>query len=112
VIEGKGYEADGSVGFNAFAVVSYDPASETFTMRSYAMGRAGDFELTPTENGFTWEIPAGPATFRYTATVKAGEWHQVGERIVEGQEPFQFFAMDLKRLGDTDWPAAGAVAPE
>lgn len=111
VIEGQGYEADGSVGFNAFAVVSYDPAGDTFTMRSYAMGRAGDFELTPTENGFTWEIPAGPAKIRYTATIADGEWHQVGERIVPGQEPVKFFGMDLVRLGDTDWPAAGAVGP-
>lgn len=109
LIEGRGYAQDGSLAFNAFAVVSYEPDGDTFTMRSYALGRAGDFEIVPTENGFTWEIPAGPASFRYTATVKDGEWHQVGERIVEGQEPLQFFGMDLVRLGDTDWPAEGAV---
>lgn len=109
LVEGRGYAADGSLAFNAFAVVSYEPATDTFTMRSYAFGRAGDFELTPTENGFTWEIPAGPATIRYTATVKDGEWRQVGERMVEGQEPVQFFGMDLVRLRDTDWPAGGAV---
>ncbi|HMB52159.1 MAG TPA: DUF1579 domain-containing protein [Thermoanaerobaculia bacterium] len=109
LIEGRGYAQDGSLAFNAFAVVSYEPDGDTFTMRSHALGRAGDFEIVPTENGFTWEIPAGPASFRYTATVKDGEWHQVGERIVEGQEPLQFFGMDLVRLGDTDWPAGGAV---
>lgn len=111
VIEGRGYEPDGTASFNAFAIVSYDPTRETFTMRSYTMGRTGDFPLTPTPDGFMWEIPSGPATIRYTATIADGEWRQIGERIVEGREPIQFFGMDLKRLGDTDWPAAGAVQP-
>ena len=35
----------------------------------------------------------------------------VGERLVPGQEPQRIFEMDLKRVGDTDWPAAGPVAP-
>jgi hypothetical protein len=26
-----------------------------------------------------------------------------------GKDPIRFFEMDLKRVGDTDWPAAGAV---
>jgi hypothetical protein len=110
VIEGRGYNADGSEGFNAFGIVSYDAASRQYTMRSYAMGRAGDFTLTPTADGFTWEHPMGPAMkIRYTATVKNGEWRQVGERIAEGQAPVQMLEMNLKRIGDTDWPAAGAV---
>jgi len=28
----------------------------------------------------------------------------------DGQPPRQFFEMNLTRLGDTDWPAGGAVA--
>lgn len=109
VIEGRGYEADGTLSFNALGIVSYDPAQQAYSMRSYALGRAGDFALTPTADGFAWEIPAGPATIRYTATVEDGTWHEVGDRIVPGQEPVRFFEMTLTRVGDTDWPAAGAV---
>src|SRR3990167_10989862 len=40
IIEGRGYNADGSVGFNAFGVMSYDPAGKTWTLSSWAQGRA------------------------------------------------------------------------
>jgi hypothetical protein len=112
VIEGKGYDADGKVAFNAFATVSYDAARKTYTMHSYAMGRSGDFILTPSPDGFAWEIPMGTMVIRYTATIKNGEWHEVGDRIASGQEPVRFFEMTLKRIGDTDWPAGGAIPPK
>jgi hypothetical protein len=109
VIEGRGYGADGGTVFNAFAVLSWDPALQAYGMRSYAMGHAGDYAFRPTEDGFVWEIPAGPATIRYTATIANGTWHEVGERIVADKPPQAFFEMTLQRIGDSDWPAAGTV---
>jgi hypothetical protein len=109
VIEGRGYDSDGRVTFNAFGTISYDPAKKTYTLHSYAMGRSGDFTLTPSADGYVWEIPAGPMTIRYTATFKSGTWHEVGDRVVPGQDPVRIFEMTLTRQGDTDWPAAGAV---
>lgn len=112
VIEGRGYEADGKVTFNAMGIVSYDVAKKTFSMRSYAQGRSGDYMLTPTADGFVWEIPAGPGmTIRYTATVKDGTWKEVGDRIVKDKAPIRFFEMNLKRVGDSTWPAGEAIAP-
>jgi hypothetical protein len=61
VIEGRGYEPDGKTTFNAFGIISYDVATKTYSMRSYAMGYSGDFPLQRTSDGFTWQIPAGPA---------------------------------------------------
>lgn len=46
------------------------------------------------------------------ATIKDGAWREVGERIFPGKEPVRFFEMNLKRIGDTSWPAAGAVSPK
>lgn len=109
VIEGRGYDSDGRVTFNAFGVVSYNPATREYSMRSYAQGRAGDFAFKPTADGFSWELPAGPATIRYTATIKGDVLYEIGERIVAGREPFRFFEMTLQRVGETDWPAGGAV---
>jgi hypothetical protein len=110
VVEGRGYLPDGSVGFNAFGVISYDVAAKKYTMRSWAQGRTGEFTITPTAEGFHWELPAGPgAVIRYTATVKGDSFREVGERIVEGQPPMRIFEMDLKRVGDTAWPAGDAV---
>ncbi len=111
VIEGRGYEESGATVFQALGVVSFDPSTKAYTLRSYAMGRSGDFALRPTADGFTWEIPAGPATIRYTATISDSTWSEVGDRIVEGQPPFRFHEMTLTRLGVTAWPAEGAVPP-
>jgi hypothetical protein len=112
VIEGRGYEADGRVSFNALAVLSFDVDKQAYNMRSYAQGRSGDFVFTPTADGFVWEIPAGPMTIRYTAVVKDGIWKEVGDRIVAGKDPVRFIELTLKRVGDTSWPAAGAVDPK
>lgn len=109
VIEGRGYTADGTVSFNALGIVSFDPAKNAYTIHSHAMGRAGDFAMKPAADGFTWEIPAGPMTIRYTATVKDGTWHEVGDRMLPGKDPVRFFEMTLKRIGDSDWPGAGAI---
>lgn len=115
VLEGKGYNPDGTVGFNAFAIISYDPATKAYVLHSYAGGRVGTFPLVPTESGTTkgyyWEIPAGPATIRYTATYDGTVWHEVGDRIVPGKPAQRFFEMTLNRVGNTDWPAAGTLPP-
>ncbi|HKG21294.1 MAG TPA: DUF1579 domain-containing protein [Blastocatellia bacterium] len=111
VIEGRGYDTSGKVTFNAFGTISYNPATRAYTLHSYAQGSNGDFVLTPTADGYIWEIPAGPMTIRYTAVIKGGEWREVGDRIVPGKEPVRFFEMNLKRVSDTDWPAAGAISP-
>ncbi len=112
VMEGRGYNADGSVGFNAFAILSYEPATKSYTLHSHAMGQKGDFVLTPTADGYVWEIPVGPMTIRYTATVKDGKWREVGDRIMSGKDPVRFFEMNLVRVSDSAWPEAGAVAPK
>lgn len=113
VIEGRGYDASGKVGFNAFGIISYDLTTHTYTLHSHAQGQVGDFVLKLVADGYIWEIPAGPAmTIRYTATIKDGAWREVGDRIQEGKEPVRFFEMNLKRVSNSDWPAAGAISPK
>lgn len=110
VIEGRGYDTDGKVTFNAFGTISFDPATRAYTLHSYAMGNVGDFVITPTPDGYKWEIPAGPMTIRYTAVIKDGTLREVGDQIRPGKEPVRFFEMTLKRVGDTNWPAEGAIS--
>jgi hypothetical protein len=112
VIEGRGYDPDGKLTFNAFGTISYNPATRAYTLHSYAQGNVGDFALTPSADGYVWDIPAGPMTIRYTAVVKEGAWHEVGDRIMPGKDPTRFFEMNLKRVGDTSWPTAGAMGPK
>ncbi|MEP6637232.1 MAG: DUF1579 domain-containing protein, partial [Acidobacteriota bacterium] len=82
VIEGRGYNQDGSVGFNAFGVISYDPATKVYTLHSHAQGQVGNFVIKPTSDGYEWEIPAGPMTIRYTAVIKNGTLREVGDRML------------------------------
>ena len=112
VMEGKGFNPDGTTGFNAFGVLSYNPATKAYALHSYAQGYAGDFKLTPTADGYVWEVPAGPMMIRYTATITGCSWHEVGDRIMPGQPPQRFFEMNLTRVGDTGWPNAGGMAPK
>jgi hypothetical protein len=112
VIEGRGYMKDGTTGFNAFAVASWDPRADRYELRSYAQGYAGTFELKLTADGYTWEVPAGPgAVMRFTATVKGDTWREVGEYVAAGKPPVKSFEMNLKRVGDTDWPLGTPIAP-
>ncbi|MEJ7604214.1 MAG: hypothetical protein WKG01_40490 [Kofleriaceae bacterium] len=111
VIEGRGYAADGSTGFNALAIASWNEHTRKYELRSYAQGRAGTFELVLTANGYSWEVPAGPeAVMRFTATLTDRSWHEIGEYVVVGQPPVQRFEMTLERVGNTDWPLGTPVS--
>lgn len=112
IVEGKGYTADGKVTFNALGVISYNVEKRTYNFRTYAQGNVGDFVLTLTADGVSWEIPVGPMTIRNTAVIKDGVWKEVGERIMPGRDPVRFVELILTRIGDSNWPAAGSVSPK
>jgi hypothetical protein len=57
VIEGRGYNSDGMVGFNAFGTISYNTAKHVYTLHSYAQGNVGDFVLTRTADGYPGKFP-------------------------------------------------------
>ena len=112
VIEGRGYAADGSTQFNAMAVVSWNEREGRYGFRSYANGYSGDYRFERTEDGFRWETPAGPnARIQYTAVIRDGTWHEVGDYVAEGQPARRVIEMNLRRVGDSDWPADGPVSP-
>jgi hypothetical protein len=110
IVEGKGYTLEGTPDFNAFGIISAK-AGGGYEMRSWARGQTGTFELAVTDGRVVWEIPAGPATIRYEAWLEDGKWVEVGHRLVPGQPPMEILRMELTRIGDTDWPAAGVPGP-
>lgn len=112
MVEGSGYDAQGEKQFNALGIIVFDNEKKQYQMRSYAQGRMGDFTLTITDTGFTWEIPAGPAKIQYNATITDTTWREVGQRVVDGQEPMTFFEMNLTKIGETEWPAGNPVPTE
>lgn len=112
VVEGRGYEPDGKVSFNALGTIAFDMATRRYTFYTHAQGYSGVFPLTPTADGYIWETKAGPdAVMRYTASFKDGRFREIGEYVRAGEPPRQTFEMNLERIGDTSWPADGAVPP-
>lgn len=110
MVEGRGYEADGRISFNAVGIISYDPDTQRYGFAAWAQGRNGVYPFQVTDTGFIWETPAGPgAIIRYTAVVRDGTWHEVGELIAPGRPPLRVIELNLRRIGDSDWPGAGAV---
>ena len=45
------------------------------------------------------------------ATLADGTWTEVGDRIMPGRPPVRFFEMRLRRVSDSDWPAANGPGP-
>lgn len=112
LIEGHSYHPDGKARYAASGTISFNPANQVYVMHSYVQGHVGDYVLTPMAEGFRWEVPAGPMIVRYTAHIRDGVWHEVGERIEAGKEPVRFFEMKLLRTGDSSRPVEYAVAPK
>ena len=113
VVEGKGFDpVSKAEGFNAMGIISYDPTAKAYTFTRFAQGRRGVFPMEVTVDGFAWSIPAGPMKLRYVATYAAGTWKETGEMIRPDGVATPMFEMTVRRVGNSDWPAAGgAVAP-
>jgi hypothetical protein len=112
VIEIKGYLADGSVGFHAFNVISFDSEEKKeYVINARAGGRSGAFSFKLAPGGFVWNIGEADSGLRYTATFKDGTWTEKGESLAPGRPATTVSEFTLQRIGDTDWPEAGAVPP-
>lgn len=102
LIEGRGSipvpAAEDRVVHHALGVISFDPRSGTYTLRSYlATGQSGDFVLTLVDGGVTWtrEVPGG--RIRNTARYTGDEWHEVGEFSRDGSNWTQVMELRLRR---------------
>lgn len=113
MIESRGYEADGRQSYNALAIISYDPESKSYSMRSYSSGRSGDHAVEVTANGLAWEIQSNAqVTVRYEAVVKNGVWTQTATRVPAKGEPEKYVEFSARRVRSGSWPAGGALAPK
>ena len=112
VLEGRGYDAEGRLVFNAFGIVYYDLQHRKYGLRSFAQGRGGDFKFEPTADGYAWEVTFPGGRVNYVATVKENKLREVGHTTIEGRAPVQTFEMNLERVGDTDWPLGTPIPPK
>jgi len=113
VIEGRGYGDDKALQFNAFGVVSWNPQTQGYEFRAYNSGYAVTAPFKLDGEVGQWEMPAGSnAVVRFTLDFSTpGVWHETGQYVASGQPARPILDMTLQRVGDTDWPTAGAVQP-
>ena len=102
LVEGRGFVpvpgAEDRVVHHALGVISFDPRSNTYALRSYlSTGQSGDFALTLIDGGVIWtrEVPGGRV--RNTARYTANEWHEVGEFSRDGSTWTQVMEIRLQR---------------
>ena len=112
LLEIRGYQADGSIGFHAFNTISFDTQKGSYVMTARAGGRSGNFTFQATANGYTWNIGDGASGLKYTATIKDGVWTETGEALAAGRTPIKLSEWTMRRVGSTDWPEGGALAPK
>ena len=110
LIEGRGFAEDGSIVFDAVAVVTYDAVADRYVMTSTARGMTGRPWFKATADGFEWGMENGPMKMSYVARLVEGEWIEEGFMAMADAPPRKWLTMRLKRVADTDWPAAGAIA--
>jgi hypothetical protein len=110
MIEAKGYESGGRVSFEVLRIISYEPDTKTYSMRSYQSGRVRDHELSLTDYGFTWESESSNnTTIRYEASVKNGVWTETATRVPARGEPETYVEVSMKRQRGSGWAATGAA---
>jgi hypothetical protein len=102
LVEGRGTiavpGAEDRIVHHALGVISFDPGSGTYTLRSYlSTGQSGAFALTLVNGGVRWirEVPGG--SVRNTARFTNDEWHEIGEFSRDGTTWTQIMELRLRR---------------
>lgn len=103
LVEGTGRDAEGKVVFNALGIVSYNPDTNTFGMKSHVLdGKQTEayFKVLK-ENNFEWGFSiANNARIRYNIVLNPQEksWVEKGEYSPDGNTWYPFMEMNLKKL--------------
>lgn len=106
VIEGTGREVDadgtpGAVVFEAFAVISYDPATRQHYVDAFSDGRHIRTEVTPTDGGLEWGFEAGGRRVRYVMRLdEAGRWVETGHVMLGPEQWVPFVELTVERASD------------
>jgi hypothetical protein len=83
---------------NAFGMI-WQERDGSYRMRS-VVAPGYSMETTPelTENGYVWQLDAGPMTIRYASVIENGEWVETGEQVLPSGDTVQIHEMRLRRV--------------
>lgn len=85
---------------DAYALIWAEPGGG-YGMRTVVMqGHTLDVVPEIGENSIVWGFDAGPmGETRYTTIIDGDAWHEVGERLMDGEDWTTFLEMTLTRVG-------------
>lgn len=100
MVEGTGRNEESKIVFNALGIISYNPDTHSFGMKSHVMdGKQTDAYFTiHKENNFEWGFTiANNAKIRYFITLNSQEnsWKEKGEYSPDGNSWYPFMEMNL-----------------
>lgn len=105
VMEGESRGPDGRRQFNAFTVFSAAEGGG-LEMRSHIPGHESVRVIEPKPDGYVWRTAIPEGVMVYDITINDGVWTETGVIEFADGRRIAFFEMTLRRVGDTDWPAA------
>lgn len=98
-IEGTGKMTTGETGFQAFAVLYFDPIDQQYKMRSFVKegySTQAYFKIL-SPNNFEWgfDVPTGKTRYHIVLDEAARTWRETGEYSADGQTWMKFIEMNL-----------------
>lgn len=98
-IEGTGKMMNGETGFQAFAVLNFDPMDQQYKMRSFVKegySTQAYFKIL-SPNNFEWgfDVPTGKTRYHIVLDEAARTWHETGEYSADGQTWMKFIEINL-----------------
>lgn len=101
VIEGTGRIPSGEIGFQAFAVVNFDPTDQQYKLRSYVkegLATNAYFKVVA-PNQFEWgfDVPTGKTRYYIHLDEIAKTWKETGEYSADGVTWRKFIDLSLNR---------------
>jgi len=104
-VEGSAHEPDrpDRPRFAAFAIVSYDPDTHSYSWRAYSAGHCLEVPLHVGDHTFTWDLEPQPGTLmRFTATYTTTTWTHHGDISHDaGRSWTPHLALNLTKASNT-----------
>lgn len=102
VMEGFGQKEDGKVVHNAFGVLSYNPNTDRYSLKTFlssGLSTEAGFDVIEPNKLFRWWFEDNRGgTFQYTITNDGSTWNEVGEYSADKKQWRKFFEMNLKKV--------------
>ncbi len=100
-IEGTGKMATGETGFQAFAVLHFDPMDQQYKMRSFVkegISTQAYFKIL-SPNNFEWgfDVATGKTRYHIVLDESARTWRETAEYSADGQTWMKFIEMNLAK---------------